>query len=519
MNRFSLKTRLRLALAAVCLSVVAIAVWGAINTRQTMLSGRQAELRSVVSLAYTTVQRYESLATSGKISVEEAQKQARESLRAMRYAGAGGYIFIEDPHGRVIMHGVRPELDGRDMSTFKDTSGYYSFRDGAALAARQGEAFIRLLYMKPGSAEMVPKINFLKLFPQWNWIIATGLFVDDIDEALYAALLKYLSAATIMCAAVALIFRLVARSIFRQMGGEPVYAAEIANQIASGNINLSIKTRDNDDSSVLASMKVMQQQLLEAIVQIRDGAATIASVSGEIASGTADLSHRTEEQAASLSETASSMEQLTATVRQNADNAHQARRLANSASETATRGGQVVNKVVATMQGISESSHRIGDIIGVIEGIAFQTNILALNAAVEAARAGEQGRGFAVVAAEVRTLAQRSAGAAKEIRTLIQDSASQIEGGKEHVTLAGSTMMEIVEAVNQVTHVVGEITIASSEQTTGIEQVNIAVSSMDQTTQKNAALVEEASASAELLRQQSVSLKEAISVFRLDAAA
>lgn len=210
---------------------------------------------------------------------------------------------------------------------------------------------------------------------------------------------------------------------------------------------------------------------------------------------------------------------LTATVRQNADNAHQARRLANNASETATRGGQVVNKVVATMQGISESSHRIGDIIGVIEGIAFQTNILALNAAVEAARAGEQGRGFAVVAAEVRTLAQRSAGAAKEIRTLIQDSASQIEGGKEHVTLAGSTMMEIVEAVNQVTRIVGEITIASSEQTTGIEQVNIAVSSMDQTTQKNAALVEEASASAELLRQQSVSLKQAISVFRLDAAA
>jgi methyl-accepting chemotaxis protein len=262
-------------------------------------------------------------------------------------------------------------------------------------------------------------------------------------------------------------------------------------------------------------MKRMQAQLGLAISQIRAGAVAITAASAEIAAGNADLSRRTEEQASALGETASSMEQLTATVKQNAGNAKQASELAMDASQTATRGGDVVGQVVDTMNGISASSGKIGDIIGVIEGIAFQTNILALNAAVEAARAGEQGRGFAVVAGEVRSLAQRSASAAKEIKTLIDESSEKVVNGSQLVARAGVTMSEVVQHVKRVADIMSEISAASSEQSSGIEQVNIAVASMDQTTQQNAALVEEASASADILRNQTSQLQDAISVFKL----
>jgi len=270
---------------------------------------------------------------------------------------------------------------------------------------------------------------------------------------------------------------------------------------------------------MLAALQRMQQKLVQTIGQIRDGAGEITQAVREIAAGNSDLSSRTEQQAASISETASSMEQLTATVQQNADNARQASQLARNASETAERGGSVVGEVVETMQDISVSSNKIVEIISVIEGIAFQTNILALNAAVEAARAGEEGRGFAVVAGEVRTLAQRSASAAKEIKGLIEESAGRIETGAQLVTRAGTTIADVVVAVRRVNDIMGEISAASEEQSSGIGQVNQAVANMDETTQRNAALVEEASASAAVLTVQTAKLEEAIAVFKLDGQA
>ncbi|MDE2389249.1 MAG: methyl-accepting chemotaxis protein, partial [Betaproteobacteria bacterium] len=249
--------------------------------------------------------------------------------------------------------------------------------------------------------------------------------------------------------------------------------------------------------------------------KVRTGANQIATASGEIASGNSDLSQRTEEQASSLEETASSMEELTSTVRQNADNARQANQLAAGASEVAVKGGTVVGQVVQTMSSINESSKKIVDIISVIDGIAFQTNILALNAAVEAARAGEQGRGFAVVATEVRTLAQRSAAAAKEIKELISDSVVKVEDGTRLVDEAGATMDEIVNAVKRVTDIMSEISAASQEQSSGIEQVNQAVTQMDEVTQQNAALVEEAAAAAESMQDQTQALTQAVSTFKL----
>jgi len=261
----------------------------------------------------------------------------------------------------------------------------------------------------------------------------------------------------------------------------------------------------------------MRDSLAQVVGQVRQGTDTIATASSQIAAGNMDLSSRTEQQASSLEETAASMEELTSTVKQNADNARQANQLAVSASGVAVKGGHVVAQVVNTMSAINTSSKKIVDIIGVIDGIAFQTNILALNAAVEAARAGEQGRGFAVVAAEVRNLAQRSAAAAKEIKTLIGDSVDKVEEGSKQVAEAGKTMDEIVGSVKRVTDIMAEITAASQEQTAGIEQINQAITQMDQVTQQNAALVEEAAAAAASLQEQASGLSQVVSVFKLDS--
>ncbi len=306
------------------------------------------------------------------------------------------------------------------------------------------------------------------------------------------------------------------RSITRQLGGEPAYASTIACQIATGNLGVEIQVKTGDQGSLLANMRDMRDSLASVVSQVRTGADSVATGSSQIAAGNVDLSSRTEEQASSLEETASSMEELTSTVKQNAENARQANQLVGATADVAVKGGRVVGEVVDTMASIKDSSKKIADIIGVIDGIAFQTNILALNAAVEAARAGEQGRGFAVVASEVRNLAQRSAMAAKEIKALIEDSVDKVEAGGKLVDEAGKTMDEIVGSVKRVTDIMGEIAAASAEQSSGIEQVNQAITQMDDVTQQNAALVEEAAAAAESLQAQAGKLADAVSFFKID---
>ncbi|MGB9991932.1 methyl-accepting chemotaxis protein [Massilia sp. SM-13] len=309
------------------------------------------------------------------------------------------------------------------------------------------------------------------------------------------------------------------RNVMRQLGGEPDYAASIAGSIAAGDLTAPIDVDDESNTgSLMFAMRKMQDSLANLVQQVRDGTDAITTASVEIATGNLDLSARTEEQAGSLEETAASMEELTSTVQQNGESVRHANELAAKASEVAVKGGEVVREVVGTMGSINDSAKRIVDIISVIDGIAFQTNILALNAAVEAARAGEQGRGFAVVASEVRNLAQRSAAAAKEIKALIGDSVDKVDAGSKLVDTAGATMSEVVASVKRVTDIMAEISSAGQEQAAGIAQVNQAITQMDSVTQQNAALVEQAAAAADSMQSQAQQLLAVVGTFKLAGA-
>ncbi|MBC7512866.1 MAG: HAMP domain-containing protein [Herminiimonas sp.] len=373
----------------------------------------------------------------------------------------------------------------------------------AALAASVFESS----FVPAAAAYQTQVLDFLKL--QRRAIDEAGRANDDAyrnSASIVLTLSVLLVALGVVCA------WLIARSITRPLRA----AVDVATRVAQGDLSQQITVASRDEiGELMQALQAMNASLVTIIGQVQTGSSTMASASSEIASGNLDLSSRTEQQAGSLEKTAATMEQLTSTVKHNADNARQANSLAQTASQTAVKGGAAVAQVVKTMASINDSAKKIVDIIGVIDGIAFQTNILALNAAVEAARAGEQGRGFAVVASEVRNLAQRSAGAAKEIKSLISDSVSKVDAGSKLVNDAGVTMKEIVGSVRRVTDIMAEITSASDEQRTGIEQVNQAIVEMDNVTQQNAALVEEAAAAAGSLQDQAAHLAQVVSVFRL----
>ena len=407
---------------------------------------------------------------------------------------------------------------------------YAGIRSAEAQAVASTQAIIA--QVQAGDAQAAQTL-WQQAKPQYvQWLAAINKLIDfkeaRIQEANHSAMQEADSFLSVMFTALALALVLsaavawtVARSIVRQLGAEPVALAEVASQVAQGDLQPVPGTAQAEPGSVLASLGAMQASLASVVGQVRQASNAVTVGSEEIAGGNVGLLQRTEEQAANLQNAASSMEQMTASVKHNADSARQATQVATLASEAAHKGGAVVSQVVSTMGEITASSHKMADIIGVIDSIAFQTNILALNAAVEAARAGEQGRGFAVVAGEVRALAQRSADAAKEIKGLIDGSVAKVEQGARLVGDAGATMTDIVEQAQRVAGLIAEISTATAEQTDGIAQVGEAVAHLDRSTQQNAALVEQSAAAAQALKQQAAQLAQAVSVFRLgfDAAA
>ncbi|RKT20878.1 methyl-accepting chemotaxis sensory transducer with Cache sensor [Paraburkholderia sp. RAU2J] len=519
MYRFSFSQKLWLPLVVSLIALLVVSVSAAWLSRQTRIEERKNDLVNVAHVGLSIVTEYALLAKSGALSEADARRQALERLQHIRY-GEDGYFLVIDSKPRMIMHAMKPALDGKDLSGTTDVDGRHHYVEFASKAQSPEGGFVEYVFPHPHdpSAAAVGKIGYVVRYAPWDWIIATGAYVDDINSAFRKSL--YLVGGIFGALAVLLstFCFFTNRSIQRAIGGDPAYAAQVADDIAAGNLDIVIRTRQGDSSSLLHTMQGMRDALARTIAGIKGAADKVATGANEIAAGNADLSARTENQAASLEETAASMEQMTAMVRQTAENAQMASQLMADAEEIVNQGGSMAGDAVSTMHEVSKESQRMVEIISVIEGIAFQTNILALNAAVEAARAGAEGRGFAVVAGEVRLLAQRSASAAKEIRALINRTVEGIHSGADLVDSTGVKIRAAQEAISRISGVASEIASAAAEQSAGINQVNNAVTQMDSTTQQNAALVEQAAAVAQTLTEQATLLQSSISTFRLQTA-
>ncbi len=514
----AVRTRLLLLTGLVFIGICAVTAVSLLHLREAMMEERKLKVIGIVDSAASVIAHAQKMQQEGKLSEDAAKQQALDAVRAMRFEKSN-YVFIYGTDFTRVLLPPSPETEGKNFKDLKDAKGLYLVQALVETAtgkdAVNGAGFLYYWFPRPGESEALPKLGYMQYVPEWKWVVGTGVYVDDVDKQFWASARVDIGICIVLLTCVGGFALLISRSVLVQLGGEPAYAVEVVRRVSEGDLSHDLILQQGDDASLLAQLQGMVARLRDLIRQVHDSSGSIDNAAQEIAQGNLDLSNRTENQSANLEETASSMEELTSTVKQNSENAREANKLAASASVVAVHGGEVVRNVVTTMESIKASSSKIVDIIGVIDGIAFQTNILALNAAVEAARAGEQGRGFAVVAAEVRTLAQRSAAAAKEIKGLIQNSVESVQSGAALVDDAGKTMDEIVASVKRVTDIMSEIAQASLEQSQGIEQVNTSIIEMEGVTQQNAALVEEAAAAAQSMQDQSRLLVEKVGSFRL----
>jgi len=493
--------------------LLALLAWLLTTQTHEAMQARMNSTRQLVEVARGIVSSAQAEEAAGALSREQAQKHALRELEKLRY-DEKEYFWVNDMQPRMVMHPIRPDLDGKEIGEMKDPNGLALFSAMVAVVRKEGKGLVEYQWPKPGSAKPVDKISFVQGFAPWGWVIGSGVYTDDLRNAE----LNRLAWAGGVFAVALLIAGYLFLSFYRVMDGGFKETRRHLRAMTAGDLRASLNPWSTDEAAqLMLDLGAMQASLRNIVTSVRGSSESIVNASTEIASASMDLSARTEQTVANLEKSASSMEEISSTVQNTADNVHKAAQLASDNSRAAVRGGAVIAEMVSTMEDINGSSKKIADIIGVIDGIAFQTNILALNAAVEAARAGEQGRGFAVVATEVRSLAQRSAQAAKEIKNLISTSVERVESGSKVVKGAGDTMQELVANARRMNDLLAEISTAASEQSAGVSQVGSAVNELDRMTQQNAALVEETAGATSALKELAIGLVDEVDKFKLPA--
>ncbi|MFB9867357.1 methyl-accepting chemotaxis protein [Vreelandella sulfidaeris] len=512
MSRLTTTQKLWGTLGIIWVAMLLLVGWLAWENRHTIETERRDSIQYVVESVQSQIEALQARVTAGELSLEEAQQRAIDNMASVGF-GDGEYIFSFNDELLIISHPTRPT--GTDMTNYEDASGMALYPE-LLRVAQAGGGHVNYYSTRAGGDEQIPKTSYVGYLPEWEWSLATGVYVDDINAAFISGLIRSVVILLIIGLPVTLLMGWVIRDVSRRLGGDPRYAASVVRHIADGDLTQTTQLSAKDQESLLFNINRMRETLAETIGNIHHEASQVNNGVEQIVGVNEELSTRTEEQAASLAETASSMEQLTATVKQNAEHADHARSLAARTADSAQRGSDSMATVITTMATINESATQMSSIVNTIDGIAFQTNILALNASVEAARAGEQGRGFAVVANEVRNLASRSAAAAQEIKSLIEASDSKVVEGSRQVRATGDVINSMVDDIKQLSTLVQEISSATIEQSSGIEQVNLAVTQMDQMTQQNASLVQESNHATQALAQLSAQLRQLVAHFRIN---
>lgn len=510
----SLRRQRLIGIAVLWLILIAMLVTNAVQMRGALIQEREERMMTAVDMAVSLMAHYQQRVENGDLSDAEAQAQAFDAIRDIRFEGGDNYIYVfgEDLHIRA--HPKREQ--GQDVSRATDPTGKPVFVDMIQVARANGQGFSDYRSNFARGSEAQPRVHaFVEAFEPWGVYAASGVFMGDVDAHVMAQLLRSALVSLVAGALVTIAFWFMIGKVLRRLGGEPAYTAGVVERIAAGDLGVDIALNPRYAHSLLGDIQRMRDRLKAAVGDIQASSLAVGQGAEEIAAGNQELASRTEEQAAALQQTSTSMEEMTATTRHSADNAKRARMLVELTGETSQTGQSAILGAVASMQEIRDGANQITEIIGLIDNIAFQTNILALNASVEAARAGEHGRGFAVVAGEVRQLANRSATAAQDIKRLIETSNAQVATGANRVNDAKAQMQEIDGQIREIDTLFDEIANAALEQTGGIEQINDAVSQLDQTTQQNAALVEQTSTMADVLRERSIALREAIQIFKL----
>ena len=513
-----------------------------ISEKTQLLNDRQEKVRSLVEVAHTTVTHFERQAREGKLGTDEAKRLAADALRSMRYDKTE-YFWINDPNAVIIMHPIRPELEGKDLSQFADKNGKRIFSEFSTTVKSKGAGFVDYVWPKPGQDEPVPKISYVTGSADWGWVIGSGIYIDDVDAIFRTNALRFLAWILLIGGFIAITLTLLARNVIKTLGGEPKIALEITRRIASGDLSNDIACRPGDTSSVLASIKEMQLTLRSMISDIIGGAEQLSAAAEQLQHTSEEVAARSRQQSEAASSMAAAVEQMTVSIDQVAQNAREAHGISLQAGELSGKGSQVIQNAAREMNLIAQAvqsssqiieelgqqSEQITSIVKTIHEIADQTNLLALNAAIEAARAGEQGRGFAVVADEVRKLAERTSLSTSEIAGMVgkiqsgtrnaigsmESGVTQVGKGVDLATQAGSSITEIRDGALRVVQVVNSISDAIREQGAASSEIAKNVEHIAQMSEESATAVEETASAARHLQQLSSSLSVSVSRFRL----